>query len=183
MRRDTTTSSFPITCLSWVVAALSFTPGCVGGVGDVPPPGTLYEVGTSQANAVETTFRVLADGDPVEVVRGGQGSLMVVAAARTNRFAADLQWVTVDATLERADGGDYAHFRIRRQIYAGADGVATFGNLFLVMDESQPWEGRDAVLVLRLTAPDGTTEVEDAVTVHLVPGPPVDPVFGGNTKG
>ena len=119
-------------------------------------------------------FTSLATGAEAPVVLGPQGSWMVVVAARTDGFAADVKTGTIEASLTADDGTLYGKLKFKkRPLVNGGDGYTYIMNIFLVVPsdvdatKSLPWEGHDATLAVTLT-PDGEgVPLAKSVTVHL----------------
>lgn len=156
------------------------TTGGPDGTGTLTPPtddGTapapdLYEIGTNIAGKTSpVAFDQAADGGNVDVVLGSQGAWMVVVAARTNMFPDDVKRVDVEASVTPPGGTAYGKLKFKkRPLLNGGDGYKYLMNVFLVVSNNLEWNGQQAILSVKLSAPEGVggPEITDEVTVTLV---------------
>ena len=150
----------------------SLSPGC-----ETPeeseglPPGAQYQIGTNDPDMnLPSAFTPTQEGVAVAVVRGGQGALMLVAAARTNVFADD-QLLTVTGRIEDAENGEVYSTLTYRKRAVLSEGLVYVRDIFMVLDTagqaSYAWDGREALYTVTLT-PETGPALTDTHTVRLV---------------
>jgi hypothetical protein len=146
--------------------------GCEGHEApDGLPPGAQYQVGTNDPELdLPLAFTATLEGMDVLIVRGGQGALMLVAAARTNVFVDD-QLLTVSARIEDEETAEVYSTLTYRKRSVMSDGLVYVRDIFMVLDTagqaSYPWDGRQALFTVTLT-PESGPALTDTRTVRLV---------------
>ncbi len=108
----------------------------------------------------------------MDVVLGGQGSLMLVGAVRTDRVPAG-EKVTVIARVEDAETGlQRAKVKFRRELLEGYDGYAYLLDCFLVLGKPggvNDWTDRDAILEISIETDAGDTYIDTRRVLPLMP--------------
>lgn len=124
-----------------------------------------------------SAFVPLSDGDTLPVVKGSQGAWMVVACVRTDAFEHTSKVTIRGDLIDVETGTEMARLKFRKALVRPGDGYSYAADLYLILakpgGEAPPldWDGRDAVLRLRLDDLQGW-QLEDSITVHLVGAPP-----------
>jgi hypothetical protein len=137
---------------------------------DAPPPAIL-EIGTNVPYSVEPAdFTPLREGDALEVLRGGQGAWMAVAAFRTRDAVASPVILTA-LLLSEAEEMGRLHFE-RQDLVFDEDGFGYYFNLFLVVfpDAGESFAGHAATVSVTVRDELGAT-ISGEVGVVLSGGP------------
>ena len=130
------------------------------------PEPFVFDVGTNIAGATGVdAFTPLLTGGSATVVRGSQGALMLVVAARSNAYPAQCKRFTVEAELTLEDGkqlGVLTHKKRPMIDGSAGTGLRYMLNVFLVLAEDRPafglpnsWEGKRGTLRVALSIDDG----------------------------
>lgn len=139
---------------------------------------SLYEVGDEVFIGTHTYRAVLPDefdtfreGQEVDVVIGTQGSMMVVAAIKTNRVPISDDPFTVSVTLSDKDGVELSHLTLRRYPTLESDMMMYFSNLYAVvtatLEDEYSWDGEFSSLRVQVRGLDNTTFIDETVELRL----------------
>ncbi len=159
----------------WLVSALLILSGATA----CEEPGySLYEVGDAVFLGTHTYRAVLPDefdtfreGQEVAVVIGTQGSMMVVAAIKTNRVPISDDPFTVSVTLSDKDGFELSHLTLRRYPTLESDMMMYFSNLYAVvtatLEDEYSWDGEFSSLRVQVRALDDTIYIDETIELRL----------------
>ena len=140
-------------------------------VPDFIPDITLaMELGHNEVGApMPEGYQAMAAEDPVPVMLGAQGAWMVVAVCQVESTPTVPPVSKVDVEIVDVEtGAIYADASLRnRPTVVGVDGLTYIPNLFVVVDDAQPWEGRRVRISIKASL-NGAGTAEHAAEVILM---------------
>ena len=140
-------------------------------VPDFIPDITLaMELGHNEVGApMPEGYQAMAAEDPVPVMLGAQGAWMVVAVCQVESTPTVPPVSKVDVEIVDVEtGAIYADASLRnRPTVVGVDGLTYIPNLFVVVDDAQPWEGRRVRISIKASL-NGAGTAEHTAEVILM---------------
>ena len=116
-------------------------------------------------------FHPFQGGQEVDVVIGTQGSMMVVAAVRTNKVPILDEPFTVTVVLTDSNGMELSLLRMRRYPTLESDLNMYFSNLYAVvtasLEDEYSWDGQLATLHVQVHDLDDTVYVDETIDLRL----------------
>ena len=135
--------------------------------------GENVSLGTHRYRAdLPEEFEEFQEGQDVDVVIGTQGSMMVVAAVRTNRVPWSEDPFTVTIALADKDGTEQSRLSMRRYPTFESDGMMYFSNLYAVvtdtLGQTYEWDGELASLSVEIHSVHGDEYLNEVVKLRLI---------------
>ena len=167
-----TALTFLTTCVCFITA-FALISGCDPSETLDYTMGDEATIGTHTYRAIlPDDFSVFEDGQDVDVVIGTQGSMMVVAALRTNQIPWSDDPFTVTLAVKNHHGDELSRLSMRRYPTFESDGMMYFSHLYAVVNdvigEEYGWDGQLAELLVAVQSMDGVPYLEETINLRLV---------------